>query len=66
MDEIDARSMSVKELKERVDDDSYVVDPQAVAEALLRRRKDILFPVVTRRRGARGRAAAEADRRPAS
>jgi hypothetical protein len=57
--------MYVKELKERVEHDSYVVDAQLVAEALMQRvaarRADA--PTVTRR-GARDRAAAAPSRRP--
>jgi hypothetical protein len=43
--------MHVKELKARVADDAYVVDPQQVAAALLRRWAQVSPP------GARGRAA---------
>ena len=59
------REMYLKELKQRVEHDSYVVDPHLVAEALLRRaaarRADA--PVITRR-GARDRAASPRPRRP--
>ena len=57
--------MYLKELKERVAHDAYVVDPQLVAEALLRRaaarRADV--PSITRR-GARDRAAGTRHPRP--
>jgi hypothetical protein len=57
--------MYLKELKQRVEDDSYVVDPQLVAAALLKRaaarREDA--PHVTRR-GARDHAASTRPRRP--
>jgi hypothetical protein len=57
--------MYLKELKQRVEDDSYVVDPHLVAAALLQRaaarREDV--PLVTRR-GARDRAASPRPRRP--
>jgi hypothetical protein len=57
--------MYLKELKERVEHDAYVVDPQEVAEAMLRRaaarRADV--PAITRR-GARDRAAAPRSQRP--
>jgi len=57
--------MYLKSLKERVEHDTYVVDPQLVAEALLRRaaarRADV--PTITRR-GARDRAAAPRNPRP--
>jgi ribosomal protein S3 len=59
------RKMYVKELKERVEHDAYVVDAHRVAEAMLRRaaarRADA--PSITRR-GARDRAAATPNRRP--
>jgi hypothetical protein len=59
------RKMYVKELKERVEHDTYVVDAHLVAEALLRRaaaqRADA--PSVSRR-GARDRAATAPRRRP--
>jgi hypothetical protein len=51
-------SMRMDELKARVKDDAYVVDPQVVAEALLRH--DAPLRALARpvsRRGARGRAA---------
>lgn len=57
--------MYVKQIKERVEHDTYVVDVHLVAEALLRRaaarRTDA--PTITRR-GARDRAAAAPTRRP--
>jgi hypothetical protein len=57
--------MYLKELKQRVEDDNYVVDPQLVAAALLQRaaarREDV--PHVSRR-GARDRAASQRPRRP--
>jgi hypothetical protein len=57
--------MYLKELKARVAHDTYVVDPQLVAEALLRRaaarRADA--PSVSRR-GARDRAGSLPHRRP--
>jgi hypothetical protein len=57
--------MYVKELKARVQDDAYVVDPHLVAEALLRRAAALRAdaPSVTRR-GARDRAAAGHHLRP--
>jgi hypothetical protein len=59
------RKMYVKELKERVAHDAYVVDPHLVAEALLRHAaaRRAGAPTVTRR-GARDRAAAVPIRRP--
>jgi hypothetical protein len=57
--------MYVKQLKERVEHETYVVDPHLVAEALLRRaaarRADV--PTVTRR-GARDRAATARNQHP--
>jgi hypothetical protein len=57
--------MYLKELKQRVEHDTYVIDPYLVAEALLRRaaarRADV--PTVTRR-GARDRAAPPRSRHP--
>jgi len=57
--------MYVKELKERVEHDTYVVDAYLVAEALLRRAaaRKADAPSITRR-GARDRAAAAPTRRP--
>jgi hypothetical protein len=59
------RKMYVKELKERVEHDTYVIDAHLVAEALLRRaaaqRADA---TAVSRRGARDRAAAAPRRRP--
>jgi hypothetical protein len=57
--------MYLKELKERVEHDAYVIDPHLVAEALLRRAAERRagVPTVTRR-GARDRAAAAPIRRP--
>jgi Anti-sigma-28 factor, FlgM len=58
------REMYVKELKERLEHDNYVIDAHLVAEAMLRRvaarRADA--PAVTRR-GARDRAASAPNRR---
>jgi hypothetical protein len=57
--------MYLKELKQQVEHETYVIDPHLVAEALLRRaaarRADV--PTVTRR-GARDRAASARPRRP--
>jgi hypothetical protein len=57
--------MYLKEIKERVAHDAYVVDPHLVAEALLRRaaarREDA--PRITRR-GVRDPAGAAPNRRP--
>lgn len=57
--------MYVKQLKERVEHDTYVVDAHLVAEAMLRRvaarRADA--PAVSRR-GARDRAASAPSRHP--
>jgi hypothetical protein len=57
--------MYVKEIKERVDHDAYVVDVHLVAEALLRRAaaRRAGVPTVSRR-GARDRAAAAPTRHP--
>jgi hypothetical protein len=57
--------MYLKELKERVEHDAYVVDTHLVAEALLRRAaaRKAGAPSITRR-GARDRAAAAPTRRP--
>jgi len=61
------RDMHVNDIKARVRDDSYVVDPQEVAAALLRRRVPLgalsgaAAPLS--RPGARGRAASP-PRRP--
>jgi hypothetical protein len=57
--------MYVKQIKERVEHDTYVVDVHLVAEALLRRAAahKAGAPTVTRR-GARDRAAAAPNRRP--
>jgi hypothetical protein len=64
-DDEDGREMYLKELKQRVEHDTYVVDPHLVAEALLRRaaarRADV--PTITRR-GARGRAGSARLQRP--
>jgi hypothetical protein len=59
------RIMYVKELKDRVEHDAYVVDPHLVAEALLRRAaaRRAGAPSVTRR-GARDRAASGPVQRP--
>jgi hypothetical protein len=60
-----ARSMRVDELKARVKDDAYVVDPRLVAEALLRHDaplRALALPIS--RRGARGRSAPPPPRRP--
>jgi ribosomal protein S3 len=56
--------MYVKELKDRVEHDAYVVDAQLVAEAMLRRvaARKAGAPTVTRR-GARDRAAVAPPRR---
>ena len=56
--------MRVDELKARVKDDAYIVDPKAVAEALLRSdaARRALAPVS--RCGARGRGASVPPRRP--
>jgi hypothetical protein len=57
--------MHVDELKARVKDDAYVVDPKAVAEALLRHdapRRALMVPVS--RCGARGPAGGLPARRP--
>lgn len=59
------RKMYVKQLKERVEHDAYVVDAHQVAEAMLRhaaaRREGA--PTISRR-GARDRAASSPNRRP--
>ena len=57
--------MYVKQIKERVEHDAYVVDAHLVAEAMLRRAaaRRAGAPTVTRR-GARDRAAAAPNRRP--
>lgn len=57
--------MYLKELKQRLDDDTYVVDPQLVAAALLQRAaaREADVPAITRR-GARDRAASQRPRRP--
>jgi hypothetical protein len=57
--------MHLKELKERVEHDAYVVDAHLVAEALLRRAAERRagVPAVSRR-GARDRAAAAPTLRP--
>jgi hypothetical protein len=57
--------MYVKELKERVEHDEYVVDAHLVAEAMLRRAAATKAgaPTITRR-GARDRAAVAPSRRP--
>jgi hypothetical protein len=59
------RMMYFKELKERVEHDTYVIDAHLVAEAMLRRAaaRKAGAPTVTRR-GARDRAAAAPNRRP--
>ena len=46
------RSMITKDLKMRIEDDAYVVDPQAVAAAMLRRAAVLRMPVPVIRRGA--------------
>lgn len=60
------RKMYVKELKERLEHDNYVIDAHLVAEAMLRRaaarRADGAPPVS--RGGARDRAASAQSRRP--
>lgn len=57
--------MYVKELKERLEHDNYVVDAHLVAEAMLRQAAERCFakPAVSRR-GARDRAASAPSRRP--
>ena len=57
--------MYLKELKDRVEHDTYVIDAHLVAEAMLRRvaERRAGVPTVTRR-GARDRAAAAPTRRP--
>jgi hypothetical protein len=57
--------MYVKELKERVEHDTYVIDEHLVAEAMLRRvaARRSAAPAVSRR-GARDRAASAPSRRP--
>ncbi len=57
--------MYFKELKERVEHDTYVIDAHLVAEAMLRRAaaRKAGTPTVTRR-GARDRAASAPNRRP--
>jgi hypothetical protein len=51
--------MRNKELKARIEGDAYVVDPQLVAAAMLRRAAILRMPVpVITRRGARARAGA--------
>jgi hypothetical protein len=59
------RKMYLKELKQRLEDDSYVVDPQLVAAALLKRAAagQAGVPAITRR-GARDRATSPRPRRP--
>jgi hypothetical protein len=59
------RKMYVKELKERLEHDNYVIDAHLVAEAMLRRAAERRSeaPTVTRR-GARDRAASTPNRRP--
>lgn len=70
MDERIARSMRVKQLKTRVEQSAYVVDPDLVAEAMLRHfdaRRDPLTPRALRRpRDARGPGGDSGPRRPAS
>lgn len=57
--------MYVKQLKERVEHDTYVIDVHLVAEALLRHaaQRRAGLPTVSRR-GARDRAASAPTRRP--
>jgi hypothetical protein len=57
--------MYVKQLKERVEHDAYVVDAHQVAEAMIARvaARRAGIPTVTRR-GARDRAATAPIRRP--
>jgi hypothetical protein len=57
--------MYMKQLKERVEHDTYVVDAHLVAEAMLRHAaaRRAGTPSVTRR-GARDRAATSPNRRP--
>jgi hypothetical protein len=64
VDESDSE-MYLKDLKERVAQDAYVVDPHQVAEAMLRRAAERRAgaPTLTRR-GARARAAAGQTRPP--
>jgi hypothetical protein len=59
------RTMYMKQLKERVEHDAYVVDAHLVAEAMLRRAADqrTSAPTVSRR-GARDRAATSPSPRP--
>jgi Anti-sigma-28 factor, FlgM len=59
--------MLINELKARVADDAYVVDPQRVAEAVLRRAAlACRQAVVVSPHRARGRAGARPARRPRS
>jgi hypothetical protein len=57
--------MYVKELKERLEHDNYVIDAHLVAEAMLRHAaaRRTGTPAVSRR-GARDRAASAPNRRP--
>lgn len=57
--------MYVKELKERLEHDNYVIDAHLVAEAMLRHAAErrSATPAVSRR-GARDRAASTPSRRP--
>ena len=62
----EARTVRIRELQRRVAARDYVIDPLAVAEAMLRRtdpRKDpVLLPPVIRRRGDTPSATAPARR----
>jgi hypothetical protein len=61
------REMYAKELKERVEHDTYVVDAYRVAEALLRRAADRRVSAITvARRDARDHAATAPIRRPSA
>jgi hypothetical protein len=57
--------MYLKELKQRLEDDNYVVDPHLVAVAMLQRAaaRQADAPSLTRR-GARDRAGSPRPRRP--
>jgi hypothetical protein len=59
------RQMKIDSLKARIERSDYDVDPQAVAEALIRRMRltGIPAPAAVNRRGARSRAP-HAPRRP--
>lgn len=59
------RKMYVKQIKERVEHDAYVVDAHQVAEAMLRRVAERRAGATqVSRRGARDRAAGAPSRRP--